>query len=307
MMIVAIAAACLMMLSHKMFTAAFTFQDSSSLASPDVRLAMHRRIHCHPNEEGGFSATTSCLFETSSSSDDGVGAETEEFPALLSEEEIRSLLDAIPVYAVTGTNQEGIVLVKESGNDNDIANFFFSSEMASSYYAPLLQAKMDSGEHASWGVAKFTLGFVWFDVLKNPAPAGDGTNSDVINAGVEYRLVPDAKELAGAQSIYQASQQLRGAKANPNIFKKSYNEIPIFMDRQIRDKDNENIMPMYFGLQDLIKSIQDQTDNEFKAEMNIEDFHSVIQEMQKDTSATINFRKVSFVAPTALPSMTQQQ
>ena len=256
----------------------------------------------------------------------GEEEKTEEEPkekeyAALSDNEIRKTLDTVPVYAVTGTNQEGLVLVAEKDNDNQIAYFFLSAELASSSFAPLLQAKMAAGEQVSWGLGTFTLGFVWYDVLKNPTNGID----NVVYDNVEYRLVQAPQELAMARSIYEAKQQMNEEEADEEYFKRNYNQIPIFLDRKLKVQagddgdndsdsnnngdDNKNMqMPMYFGLQDLVKTIQNAADPskyQYNSEINVDDLHSVIQQMKE--VSTIDFRNVRLIPPiTPLKSVEKQ-
>ena len=45
----------------------------------------------------------------------------------LSQDEVQSLLDAVPLYAVTDSRQQGgLVLLKEGDNPTEIANFFLT-------------------------------------------------------------------------------------------------------------------------------------------------------------------------------------
>jgi hypothetical protein len=274
-------------LSMTCTSAAFTLHPVSRSSDLRQDAAVYRPLR------PGTSSFASADDESTPADDD---APAVEYPAL-SEDEIQNLLDAIPIYGVTGAKKEGLVLLRERGNENELAYFFFSPDIANSVYAPLRANNIDG---IGWDVTRFPLGFVWFELLKNPASPAD----DAVSDGIEYRLVPDSRELAGARSILQTTQQMSGAKAGqvPDIFKKSYNEIPIFMDQFLRlEGDDGDKVPMYFGLQDLIKTCQQAVDGDgqYQASINIADLHSIVRQMQE--TSTVDFRQAAMIPPTPLP------
>ena len=156
--------------------------------------------------------------------------------AALSQDEIRTMLDGVPVYAITQANKEGIIMLKEKDNKNDIAYFFFSPQTANAVYAPLKPKSKDID--VLWDVTRFPLGLIWYDLMKNPAESSTSTVVD----GVEYRLVPDSGDLAEARNIIEQSiQQGQGPDGQPipDEFKSPYNEVPVFIDQFLRVVQND--------------------------------------------------------------------
>ena len=224
-----------------------------------------------------------CLFESSAPTESAATS----YEAL-SQAEISAILDAVPVYAVTSA--DGLVPLKEPGNDHEIAYFFFQAEMANAVYAPLKK------EGSEWTVKGFPLGVIWYDLLQNPAANNNNNNPTIVN-GVEYRLVPDTRELQGARNILQQSNQ------TTTLFASAYNEIPIFMDQFLRLSVNgqeDERAPLYLGLQDLIRTCQqavDQSSGEYQAVITILDLHSLVAKMQQP-SDSVNFREATLIPPT---------
>jgi len=286
--------------------------------------AVADRRHVKQQQQQQRVAPSVRLFSSSSSSSSSKSdasdgqPEEEEYPAL-SEDEIRNLLDAVPVYAVTETNKAGIVLLKEEGNDNEIANFFFSPEIANQVYAPLRQQDSDS-----WDVTQFSLGMVWFDLFKNPpaaAAAGGGSSPlPVQENGIEYRLFPDGRDLAEARNIVeQTARQTFASSAGskipsiliPDNFIAPWNEIPVFVDQFLRARapdnndDDEEIMmtPVYFGYPDIIATRQqaaEATSGEYQASINVADLRVLIGQMQ--STSQVNFRQTIMIPPMPRPA-----
>ena len=199
----------------------------------------------------------------------------------LSRAEIEKLLDVIPVYAVTEPEKGGIVLVneKESSNGNEIAYFFFSPETANSVFSPLKQKKKN--DDSSWDVTQFSLGLVWFELFQKQ------------QKGIEYRLVPDSRELASARMVLGEESE------EAATFNSAYNEIPIFVDQSLRlqGDDGGKKLPMYFSLQDLLESCQ-QAGKDYKPTISIANFCSMMEQMQVDSEN--DFRNVIMIPPTIL-------
>lgn len=199
----------------------------------------------------------------------------------MSRTEIEKLLDFVPVYAVTEVDKGGIVLVTEEDKENEIAYFFFNPEIANSVFAPLRKQKRG----VSWDVKQFSLGMVWFELFQSQE-----------KDEVEYRLVPDSKELAGARQLLDPDG------ADPTLFQEAYNAIPIFVDQSLRVEgaDGEKKFPMYFSLQDLLESCQQAgTSNGYEAAVNVADFCNLVEQMQEESEN--DFRNVVLVPPTILP------
>lgn len=209
------------------------------------------------------------------------------FPAL-SEEEVKSLLDDIPLFAVTDENGEAVILLKEQDNPNEIAYFFLTPETAKSVYAPL-KSKM-AGD-VVWSVNRFSLGLIWFELLKNPAV----TSTSVID-GIDYRIFPDARELESARSMIQ--QSIKEPAEVPNVFQASYNEIPIFFDKSLRLGGKK--LPMFFGLEGLTKMCQQASgagSGGYEPTINIANLHSLVNQMMQDKS-TVDYRSIAMIPPT---------
>jgi hypothetical protein len=215
--------------------------------------------------------------------------DAELFPGM-SREELRELLDGVPVYAVTEPDKEGLVLLKEKDKENDIAYFFFSAETANTVFAPLRQKNEES---AKWDVTQYPLGLVWFELFKNPEP------------GIEYRLVPDANNLGGARTLMEQQSKQLGVPLSDK-FQKGYNEIPIFMDQRLRIQaaDGEERFPMYMALQDLISTLQ-QASGEYEAALNVADLETLLEQMQAKSEN--DFRKSVVVPPSPPPPQEQEQ
>mmetsp|Transcript_12652 Transcript_12652/g.26926 ORF Transcript_12652/g.26926 Transcript_12652/m.26926 type:complete len:262 (-) Transcript_12652:253-1038(-) len=204
---------------------------------------------------------------------------------VLSREEVQSLLDTVPVYAVTESQTGGIVLAseKDNENNNEIAYFFFNPKTANSVFAPLRKKDDDS----SWDVSQFSLGLVWFELFQSAE-----------KNGVDYRLVPDTRELAEAQKILSPDD------AEPtDYFRSAYNEIPVFVDLSLRVQggDGGKKLPMYFSLQDLIDSCQQADASEsYEPTINVSNFCTLVEQMQAESD--MDFRNVVMVPPSQLLS-----
>lgn len=216
----------------------------------------------------------------------------------LSRDEIQAMLDTIPVYTVTEPNQEGLVLLKEKGNSNDIAYFFFSPEAANTVFAPLRKKQLEMGSGAEWGVSAFPLGLVWFELINDP------------EEGVEYRLLPDPENLIGAQNLLNQQQKQSKAPSNEkieNLFKAPFNEIPIFMDQFLRvstagsNGDTKEKVPMYIGLKDLMDTVNQAikaSSGDYQAAMSVIDLRDLIEDMTKKEGNSNDYRQAIMVPPT---------
>lgn len=220
------------------------------------------------------------------------------FPAM-TRDEVQAMLDTIPVYAVTEPNQEGLVLLKEKNNPKDIAYFFFSPDAALTVFSPLRKKENESNGMGEWSVSAYPLGLVWFELINEP------------EEGIEYRLLPEPEDLIGAQNLLK-EQQKQMKQNNPKInelFKASFNQIPIFVDQFLRvtaaapsdgaDDDNRERVPMYFSLKDLMGTVNQaikSSSGEYQAAMSAIDLSDLIVEMMKDNAN--DYRRAIFVPPT---------
>ena len=279
--------------------AAFSFSSSSSSSSSSTTSLLP-------------SASTTGLFSTTNkgfgSSDEKAATATSKKKKLypsMSRDEVQSFLDTVPVYAVTEPNQEGLVLLKEKDNPNDIAYFFFSPKAATTVFAPLKK----EGE---WSVSAYPLGLVWFELIDNdPEKSEDGTR------GIEYRLLPEPDDLIGAQNLLreQAKQQGTTAKSSSSevdeLFRLPYNEVPIFVDQFLRvstatsaeeaatDAVEEKV-PMYLGLKDLMETCNraiKASSGEYQAAMSVISLKDLIDEMMNTNGNTNDYRKAILAPP----------
>ena len=230
-----------------------------------------------------------------------LSATTKNYPPM-SRDEVQAMLDTIPVYTVTEPNQEGLILLKEKGNSNDIAYFFFSPEAANTVFSPLRKKEQEQqGSGADWGVSAYPLGLVWFELINDPEQQSQG---------VEYRLLPDPENLIGAQNLLREQQKQSKAPANEklnNLFKSPFNEIPIFVDQFLRvtasesDGDTREKVPMYIGLKDLMATCNQAikaSSGEYQAAMSAIDLRDLIDEMTKEEGNPNDYRRAIMVPPT---------
>lgn len=163
--------------------------------------------------------------------------------------------------------------------------------------------------------------------LKAPGSEGDGQSTK----GVQYRLVPDTRDLLGARMLltmspednekFRAGQEMTPEVAQAAIqkamtespkFKESFNEIPVFTIAQMRmqkeAKEGEEpvtLLPMYFSLQNMVGTWQQfmsQASPEAQGvepAINLMSLHELVELMQKESE--IDFRNVVLIpsAPTA--------
>lgn len=206
------------------------------------------------------------------------------YPAL-SQQEIEEWLEHIPVYAVTDSNGAGVVLKPE--NDTSVFYFFLNPMQANA----TLQQLKSVNEEMDLKVSAFSLGKIWFNlinagsekevILKSP---GSEDTEGQATKGVEYRLVPDTRDLLGARMLLtmtpedgeklkesgsmtpeMAQAAIKKAMTESPKFKATFNEIPVFTIAQMRMQkppaEGENgetitLLPMYFSLQNMIATWQ---------------------------------------------------
>jgi len=254
-----------------------------------------------------------------------VKAKATTYPAL-SEAEVEEWLEHIPVFAVTDSKGQGVVLKPD--NDTSVFYFFISPVMAN---ATLTQLK-SSNEEMDLRVSAFSLGKIWFSLLN----AGDrevllklpGSDEDTPTSGVEYRIVPDTRDLLGARMLLtmnpEDSQKLKDSGSmTPEIaqeaikkamtespkFNGTFNEIPVFLIAQMRmqkqpekgETEPTTLLPMYLSLQDMVstwQSFMSQAPADMQSvepAINLMSLHDLVAMMQKESE--IDFRNVVLVAP----------
>jgi Tic22-like family len=281
--------------------------------------------------------------EESSSSD----SSDPTYPAM-SREEIESWMEHIPVFAVTDSAGAGVVLKPE--NDTSVFYFFLNPLQAN---ATLSQLKLANAE-MDLRVSAFSLGKIWFNLLhgdadrevtlKVPVANKDGDATDAATEfttakGVEYRLVPDTRDLLGARMLLTMSpedgEKLKdGGKMTTEMaqaavqralteapkFNTTYNEIPIFTIAQMRmqkvssKKEGEEasseeepvaLLPMYFSLQNMVGTWQEFMKQapadvqNVEPAINLMSLSEIVEMMAKESP--IDWRNVVLV-PTAMSS-----
>mmetsp|Transcript_42968 Transcript_42968/g.48787 ORF Transcript_42968/g.48787 Transcript_42968/m.48787 type:complete len:285 (+) Transcript_42968:50-904(+) len=206
----------------------------------------------------------------------------------MSRADVENWLANIPVYTVMDNSQQRLILLKEKGNDKEIANFFFTPEDADAMYAPF--KKDDEG--IDWNVSQLKLGQIWFDCfLKNE------------KIGIEYRLVPDSIEVAKARKLVEHNS---GISESPKPFQTQYNQIPVFLDQKLRVKiDGADKVPMYLNFQNCLSTCQQAMDNTtgigYEWEIIVVELTSLLNQMQEENPGC-DFRETSLI-----PSVTEKE
>lgn len=249
------------------------------------------------------------------------------YPAM-SQEEVEEWLGHIPVFAVTDSNGAGVVL-KPDG-EQSVFYFFMSPMMANA----TLNTLMQNNEGMDLKISAFSLGKIWYKILtadkdtevqlKAPGSEGEGESTK----GVEYRLVPDTRDLMGARmlltmdpadgeklkaggslSAEDAQAAIKKAMTESPKFKETYNEIPVFMIAQMRmqkepaegqEGETTQLLPMYFSLQNMVGTwqqfmSQDPNASGVEPAINLMDLHELVAKMQEESE--IDFRNVLLIPP----------
>ena len=218
------------------------------------------------------------------------------YPAM-SQQEIEEWLEHIPVFAVTDPNGAGVILKPE--NDTSVFYFFVNPLQANA----TLQQLLSSNSEMNLKVSAFSLGKIWFNILnanntaekevllKSPN-ANETDDVGEMVKGVEYRLVPDSRDLLGARMLLTLSPEdgeklknggngsmtpemvqtaITKAMTESPKFKTTFNEIPVFtiaqmrMQKQSSASEEEDaasaeqpvtLLPMYFSLQNMVGTWQ---------------------------------------------------
>ena len=164
-----------------------------------------------------------------------------------------------------------------------------------------------------------------FPQLKTPG-SEDGSPSK----NVQYRLVPDTRDLLGARMLLtmnpEDGEMLKdGKQMSPEIaqaaikkamtespkFNATFNEIPVFLIAQMRMQKQSaegesdepvTLLPMYFSLQNMVSTWQQfmsQAPSDLQGvepAINLMSLHDLVNMMQK--TCPIDFRNVVLVPPT---------
>jgi hypothetical protein len=255
----------------------------------------------------------------------------QKYPAM-TKTEVEEWLEHIPVYAVTDSKGAGVVLKPE--NDSSVFYFFLNSMQANA----TLQQLKGANEDMDLKVSAFSLGKIWFNLLNGESDKevllkapGNEEDQGQMTKNVEYRLVPDTRDLLGARMLLtmtpedgekmkqsgsmtpeMAQAAIKKAMTESPKFKATYNEIPVFTIAQMRmqkqpaegDTSGETItlLPMYFSLQNMVNTWQ-----QFMAQappdvqgtepaINLMSLHDLVEMMLKESE--IDWRNVVLI-PTA--------
>jgi len=275
----------------------------------------------------------------------------------MSKEEIEEWLEHIPVFAVTDSKGAGVVLKPE--NDTSVFYFFLvrrleearlfrtSDETSCNAYSlsvqnPLqanatLQQLKGANEEMDLKVSAFSLGRIWFNLLNSDSdqevmlksPGSEDSEGEATK-GVEYRLIPDTRDLLGARMLLTMSPEdgekmKKGESMTPEIaqaaikkamtespkFNSTFNEIPVFTISQMRmqkqasegeDGEPITLLPMYFSLSNMVGTWQQfmsQAAPEVQGvepAINLMSLHDLVEMMQKESE--IDWRHVVLVPPT---------
>jgi Tic22-like family len=262
----------------------------------------------------------------------------------MSRQEIEDWMEHVPVFAVTDANGAGVVLKPE--NDSSVFYFFLNPMQANATLHQLLGSNTDM----ELKVSAFSLGKIWFNLLNSetnatvqlaPPPGSGAETADVPavveTSGVEYRLVPDTRDLLGARMLLTmtpedgeklkesggmtpelAQAAIAKAMTESPKFKTTFNEIPVFTIAQMRmqkqaESGGENgaasttepvtLLPMYFSLQNMIGTWQQfmsQAPADLKGvepAINLMSLHDLVGLMEKESE--IDWRHVVLVPPTS--------
>jgi len=246
----------------------------------------------------------------------------------MTQQEIVEWLEHIPVFAVTDSNGAGVVLKPE--NDTSVFYFFLNPLQANA----TLQQLKGANEEMDLKVSAFSLGKIWFNLLnadpdKEVTLKAPGSEDEEAVKGVEYRLVPDTRDLLGARMLLTMSPEdgeklkegggmtpemaqaaIKKAMTDSPKFKATYNEIPIFTIAQMRMQKQPaegesgepiTLLPMYFSMQNMVGTWQEfmkQAPADVQGvepAINLMSLHDLVEMMQKESE--IDWRHVVLVPP----------
>lgn len=247
----------------------------------------------------------------------------QKYPAM-TQDEVKDFLEHIPVFAVTDSQGSGVVL-KPDG-ESSVFYFFMSPVQANA----TLQQLKGQNEDMDLKVSAFSLGRIWFDLL-HAAPDKEitlktpGSDDATPTTGVEYRLVPDTRDLLGARMLLTmtpedgekmregmtaevAQEALQKAMGETPKFNSTFNEIPVFTIAQMRMQKKQEegesgepitLLPMYFSLQNMVSTWQQfmqaapEEVQGVEPAINLISLHEMVEMMQKDSE--VDWRNIVLV------------
>jgi len=312
------------------FYAAAASPAFSRLTSSAASRSMHGSVFGVPRGGGLFGGKDK-IDATDGTGGDVTAAEGTKYP-VMTDEEIEEWLSHIPVFAVTDSKGQGVVLRPD--NDTSVFYFFMSPQMANA----TLQTLKGANEDMDLRISAFSLGKIWFRILnagddaavKLKAPNSEDSEG-MMAKGVQYRLVPDTRDLMGARMLLtmdpadgeklkaggefnaeDAQKAIAKAMTDSPKFKETFNEIPVFMIQQMRlqkqakAEDGQaapepvNLLPMYFSLQNMVSTWQQflsqaQDVKDVEPAINLMELHELVELMKKESE--IDFRNVILIPP----------
>lgn len=221
-------------------------------------------------------------------------------------------MKSVPVYTITDSKNGGVIFLE--GDGNTIGYFFLARQMAETTLSQLTESNVNAGKLA---LSSVNFGTLWFDLLHTD---NDASGSPDKGQGIDsytYRLVPDPRDLQGARtiqgdSVEQGQSQMSGRKQDTVAmgFQSTFNEIPVFMDLQMRFEEEDPTtsgstvkrFPMYMGLKNLVETCQQfqkSSQESYEAAINVSDLKSLVRQMQQES--TIDFRN-SLLIPSTTPT-----
>ena len=243
-------------------------------------------------------------------------------------EECCEILDDIPIFAITSPEGQGVVL-KSPDQGTSVFYFYLSGAAAN---ATMVQIKKGNPE-LELKLTAYSLGQVYFKILKSggadgseggPAAAtvttlGEGN----VTASVDYRLVPEARDLMGAKMLLTMDPEDSAAvkkeggmteeiaknaiarAANSTKFQKEYDSVPLFMIQQMRirtpERDGEaskTMLPVYLSLADMVQtwkrfSEADPTAEKTEPQIQLMELDELVANMRK--GGGVDFRSIMLV------------
>jgi hypothetical protein len=225
-----------------------------------------------------------------SASNDDESKNDNSYPGM-SEEEITKWMADIPVYAITSKLQlGGIVLLKDP--DDTAAAYYFLAKGGAQSMLKQMQIS-NAGKNDDWEVTPFSLGMIWFEILnKNDDDAGASEEK------IDHRLVADSRDLGAARE--HVKQVTASESSFPKFQNDGFNEIPIFMDLQMRtvNEFGEERFPMYVCVRDMVETCKQfmESNKGYEAAVNVADLRMLVEQMKAESP--VNFRETLLVAPT---------
>jgi len=216
----------------------------------------------------------------------------------MTRDEVQAMLDTVPVYTVTQAEvDDGLVLLKEANNPNEIAYFFFSPQAAEKVFTPL---KEKMAQETNWIISAYPLGLVWLELINDPTQQSQG---------IEYRLLSEDDNIVGAKNLLRKQlEQSPGSNTKiDQLFNQPYNQIPIFVNQFLgitaksEDGETRDLVPMYVGLKDLLGACNQAalaSKGDYEAAMSVIDLNDLVFEMTKKSGNPNDYRRCVLVPPT---------